>query len=186
MKYRAMRLETGNFAWGSETVTKRVRVLDVVYNASNNELVRTKTLVKNAIVLIDASPFKEWYQNHYGLEIGKKKIAKKGASAAFQEEMEKKSDLAKAKLKKRQSTRVLSQSLDDQFSNGRLLAAISSRPDKLAALMVTFSRRVSSISTSVSSRGRRRVKQGVFMRSILGKLFLPQSNSIVELLVHSA
>ena len=128
MKYRAMRLETGNFAWGSETVTKKVRVLDVVYNASNNELVRTKTLVKNAIVLIDASPFKEWYQNHYGLEIGKKKIAKKGASAAFQEEMEKKSDLAKAKLKKRQSTRVLSQSLDDQFSNGRLLAAISSRP----------------------------------------------------------
>ena len=71
MKYRAMRLETGNFAWGSEVVTKKVRVLDVVYNASNNELVRTKTLVKGAIVLIDANPFKEWYQNHYGVEIGK-------------------------------------------------------------------------------------------------------------------
>jgi ribosomal protein eS8 len=55
MKYRAMRLETGNFAWGSEVVTKKVRVLDVVYNASNNELVRTKTLVKNAIVQIDAT-----------------------------------------------------------------------------------------------------------------------------------
>jgi small subunit ribosomal protein S8e len=32
----------------------------VVYNASNNELVRTKTLVKNCIVSIDAAPFKQW------------------------------------------------------------------------------------------------------------------------------
>ena len=41
-------------------ITRKTRVLDVVYNASNNELVRTKTLVKNAIVLIDATPFKQW------------------------------------------------------------------------------------------------------------------------------
>ena len=34
----------------------------VVYNASNNELVRTKTLVKNAIVQIDATPFRQWYE----------------------------------------------------------------------------------------------------------------------------
>ncbi len=33
----------------------------VVYNASNNELVRTKTLVKNAIVQIDATPFRQWF-----------------------------------------------------------------------------------------------------------------------------
>jgi len=32
----------------------------VVYNASNNELVRTKTLVKGAIIQIDATPFKQW------------------------------------------------------------------------------------------------------------------------------
>ena len=128
MKYRAMRLETGNFAWGSEVVTKKVRVLDVVYNASNNELVRTKTLVKGAIVLIDANPFKEWYQNHYGVEIGKKKLAKKGASTEFAEKMAQKSEQGKAKLKKRQATRTLTTSLDDQFSNGRLLASISSRP----------------------------------------------------------
>lgn len=32
--------------------TRKTRILDVVYNASNNELVRTKTLVKNAIVLV--------------------------------------------------------------------------------------------------------------------------------------
>ncbi len=32
--------------------TRKARILDVVYNASNNELVRTKTLVKNAIVVV--------------------------------------------------------------------------------------------------------------------------------------
>jgi ribosomal protein eS8 len=39
LKFRAMRLDTGNFAWGTETCTRKTRILDVVYNASNNELV---------------------------------------------------------------------------------------------------------------------------------------------------
>lgn len=38
-KFRALRLDSGNFSWGSEAVTRKTRVLDVVYNASNNELV---------------------------------------------------------------------------------------------------------------------------------------------------
>jgi small subunit ribosomal protein S8e len=49
-KYRALRLDAGNYTWGSEQVTRKTRILDVVYNATNNELVRTKTLVKNSIV----------------------------------------------------------------------------------------------------------------------------------------
>ena len=49
-KYRALTNDNGNFTWGSEYLTKKTRVLDVVYNATNNELVRTKTLVKNCIV----------------------------------------------------------------------------------------------------------------------------------------
>merc|ERR1712005_16524 len=72
-KFRAMRLDTGNFSWGSEVRTRKTRILDVVYNASNNELVRTKTLVKNAIVQIDATPFRQWYEAHYGVMVGKKK-----------------------------------------------------------------------------------------------------------------
>jgi small subunit ribosomal protein S8e len=44
-----------------------------VYNASNNELVRTKTLVKNAIVVIDGAPFRQWYEAHYGIPLGRKK-----------------------------------------------------------------------------------------------------------------
>merc|ERR1711981_1141661 len=38
-KFRALRLDSGNFSWGSETVTRKTRVLGVVYNATNNELV---------------------------------------------------------------------------------------------------------------------------------------------------
>lgn len=72
-KFRALRLDTGNFSWGSEAVTRKTRVLDVVYNASNNELVRTQTLVKNAIIQVDAAPFRQWYNQHYGVDIGKKK-----------------------------------------------------------------------------------------------------------------
>lgn len=56
--------------------TRKTRVIDVVYNASNNELVRTKTLVKNAIVIIDATPFRQWYEAHYALPLGRKKNAK--------------------------------------------------------------------------------------------------------------
>ncbi|KAK1361440.1 40S ribosomal protein S8 [Heracleum sosnowskyi] len=73
VKWRALRLDTGNYFWGSEAVTRKTRILDVVYNASNNELVRTQTLVKSAIVLVDAAPFKQWYLQHYGVEIGRKK-----------------------------------------------------------------------------------------------------------------
>jgi ribosomal protein eS8 len=38
-KFRALRLDSGNFSWGSQAVTRKTRVLDVVYNSSNNELV---------------------------------------------------------------------------------------------------------------------------------------------------
>ena len=69
-KYRALRLDQGNFAWGSEAITRKTRIIDVVYNAANNELVRTKTLVKNAIVVIDATPFRQWYEAHYALPLG--------------------------------------------------------------------------------------------------------------------
>jgi len=77
IKHRALRLETGNFSWGTEAVTRKTRLLGVVYNASNNELVRTNTLVKNAIIQIDATPFRQWYEQHYGIHLGKKEKKRK-------------------------------------------------------------------------------------------------------------
>mmetsp|Transcript_1572 Transcript_1572/g.5469 ORF Transcript_1572/g.5469 Transcript_1572/m.5469 type:complete len:147 (+) Transcript_1572:73-513(+) len=73
-KFRAMRLDHGTYSWASEHCTRKVRILDVVYNSTNNELVRTQTLVKNAIVQVDATPFKAYYLQHYDIDLGKKKI----------------------------------------------------------------------------------------------------------------
>jgi len=138
VKWRALRLDTGNYSWGSEAVTRKTRLLDVVYNSSNNELVRTQTLVKNAIVQVDAAPFKQWYLTHYGVDIGRKKKApaavKKDATegqegdAASPAEDTKKSNNVQRKLEKRQQGRTLDSHIEEQFSSGRLLACISSRP----------------------------------------------------------
>jgi len=126
MKYRALRLDTGNYSWGSEVCTRKTRILDVVYNASNNELVRTKTLVKGAIVQIDATPFRQWYEAHYGVSVGKK--GKKLKEGEEPKEEVKKSKSVLGKVAKRQETRSLEANLNSQFDTGRLLACISSRP----------------------------------------------------------
>ena len=41
-KFRALRLDTGNFSWGSQNCTRKTRLLDVSYNSSNNELVSVR------------------------------------------------------------------------------------------------------------------------------------------------
>jgi small subunit ribosomal protein S8e len=127
-KFRALRLDHGNFSWGSEAVTRKVRILDVAYNASNNELVRTQTLVKGAIIQVDAAPFKQWYQQHYGVEVGVKKRGGAAAAVDGEEAAAAQSNHVKRKLKQRNQGRKLDQLLDDQFATGRLYAAISSRP----------------------------------------------------------
>ena len=123
-KFRAMRLDHGNYSWGSEVISRKTRILDVLYNASNNELVRTKSLVKNCIVQVDAAPFKTWYEAHYGIKIG----VKKGKGKDAEGEDVKKSKSVLKKLEERQKTRTLDPALDDSFSSGRLLACVSSRP----------------------------------------------------------
>nr|CAD1820279.1 unnamed protein product [Ananas comosus var. bracteatus] len=115
-------------------VTRKTRILDVVYNASNNELVRTQTLVKSAIIQVDVAPFKQWYLQHYGVEIGRKKKAPAAGKKEATEESEgateeaKKSNHVLRKLEKRQQNRTLDPHIEEQFASGRLLACISSRP----------------------------------------------------------
>jgi len=126
-KYRAMRLDTGNFAWGSESQARKTRIIDVVYNASNNELVRTKTLVKNAIVQIDATPFRQWYEAHYSTPLGRKKNVKlsEQEEAVFNKV---RSSKTQKKYEERKKIAKVEQALEDQFATGRVLACISSRP----------------------------------------------------------
>merc|ERR1712032_1764789 len=111
-KWRALRLDSGNFSWGTEVCTRKVRILDVTYNASNNELVRTKTLVKGCIVLVDATPFRQWYESHYGVKVG----LKKGSGAVDGTN----SARVQRKLATRQKTRTLASDIDHQFQGGRL------------------------------------------------------------------
>merc|ERR1712188_231581 len=120
-KYRALRLDAGNFSWASESTTRKCRLLNVSYNSTNNELVRTNTLVKSGIVQIDAAPFKQWYEQHYGIKIGKKKDTEEEKKRSLSNHVER-------KIKKRQATRVLSKELEQQLNTGRLYAKIASRP----------------------------------------------------------
>ena len=124
IKRRALRCDQGNFAWGGEAMAAKTRVLDTVYNATNNELVRMKTLVKNTIVLIDATPFRQYYLKKYDVELNKKKIEESNKARAEA----KRSGSVKRKLEKLQADRQLEQKVADQFSSGRLYACISSRP----------------------------------------------------------
>merc|ERR1712061_904271 len=85
-------------------------ILDVVYNASNNELVRTKTLGKKSKVKDD-----------------KKKEKDGGEKKAEQDDVKKSRDVL-AKLKHRAAKQKLDPLLEDQFQSGRLMACIASRP----------------------------------------------------------
>lgn len=123
-KYRALRIDIGNFSWGSEALTRKCRVLDVVYNATNNELVRTKTIVKNCIISIDANPFRQWYLKHYDVELNKKKVEESDKARA---ETKKSGHLA-AKIKANAKARIIDPKVADEFNSGRLLACVSSRP----------------------------------------------------------
>eukprot|EP00999_Lentomonas_sp_LEN2_P000827 NODE_1827_length_725_cov_82.155518_g1777_i0.p1 GENE.NODE_1827_length_725_cov_82.155518_g1777_i0~~NODE_1827_length_725_cov_82.155518_g1777_i0.p1 ORF type:complete len:241 (-),score=53.18 NODE_1827_length_725_cov_82.155518_g1777_i0:1-615(-) len=125
IKFRALRKESGNYAWGSESTTRKSRIIDVMYNASNNELVRTKTLVKGAIIQIDATPFRQWYEAHYGSSIGRKSKAEKEGE---DKEPAKQSKHLQRKLAKRREGQQLDPALSEQFNTGRLYARISSRP----------------------------------------------------------
>merc|ERR1712037_331748 len=125
-KFRALRLDSGNYAWGSENCAKKVRILDVVYNATSNELVRTKTLVKNAIVQIDAQQFKQYYLKRYGVDLGKK--SKDKDKKKEEEEPAKKSRRMIKKQKARLAKSKIDPLVEDEFQSGRLLACVASRP----------------------------------------------------------
>lgn len=123
-KYRALRLEAGNFSWGSEGVARKVRVIVVAFHPSNNELVRTNTLTKSAVVQIDAAPFRQWYEAHYGVQLGRRRQAKGQET----EESKKSKSVEKKHEERVKKMGKVEQALEKQFEAGRLYAVVSSRP----------------------------------------------------------
>lgn len=102
--------------------TRKTRIVDTVYNASNNELVRTKTLVKNSIITVDAVPFRQWYEAHYATPLARKK----GAKLTDEEEArinKKRSKKLRAKYTERQKFAEVEPHLIEQFQSGRLLGS---------------------------------------------------------------
>lgn len=114
-KYRALRLDHGNFTWGTESISRPTRIIKVVYHPSNNELMRTNTLTKNAIVQIDAHPFRSYFEGHYGVPAS----SRGKVTDELKETDETRARAAEAKL---------SAGLEPQFGSGRIYACISSRP----------------------------------------------------------
>jgi small subunit ribosomal protein S8e len=105
-------------------VSRKVRVIGVVYHPSNNELVRTNTLTKAAVVQIDAAPFRTWYEAHYGSQLGRRRQAKTGEVT----EEKKQSSSVKAKQAERQKLGKVESAIEKQFEAGRLYAVVASRP----------------------------------------------------------
>lgn len=104
------------------------RITGVVYNASNNELVRTNTLVKNCIVEVDATPFKEFYEKHYRISVPKKGEEE---GTVLHPEIDGKAESARLLKKyeeRRKTERVVDPKILEQMQSGRIMACISSRP----------------------------------------------------------
>lgn len=90
--------------------------------------------MKNAIVQVDSAPFKQYYLQHYGVEVGLKRKLAATEDAPESEQVKpategvERSKHVQRKLKARNVDRKLDPQLDDQFATGRLFASISSRP----------------------------------------------------------
>lgn len=124
-KYRALRLDSGNFSWGSEGVARKVRVIVVSFHPSNNELVRTNTLTKSAVVQVDAAPFRQWYEAHYGQTLGRRRQQQKGGDA---EEKKKSKSVENKQQERSAASGKIEPALEKQFEAGRLYAVVASRP----------------------------------------------------------
>jgi small subunit ribosomal protein S8e len=126
-KYRALRLDSGNFSWASESTARKTRIIDVVYNPTNNELVRTNTLTKGAIVVVDATPFRQFYATKYNQILGAKKG--KAVNPADQAIIDRsKSKHLQRKLDGRKAASKVDAGITDQAATGRVLARLTSRP----------------------------------------------------------
>lgn len=100
-----------------------MRVIGVSFHPSNNELVRTNTLTKSAVVQIDAAPFRQWYEAHYGVNLGRRRQAKTETA----EEVKKSKSVEKKQAERAKGGKV-EPALERQFEAGRLYAVVSSRP----------------------------------------------------------
>ncbi|KAL1777185.1 40S ribosomal protein S8, partial [Sigmodon hispidus] len=127
-------LKTGKYELGRPAANtkiglRRIHTVRVRGGNKNNELVLTKTLVKNCIVLIDSAPYRQCYESLYALPLGQKK----GAKLTPEEEEilnKKRSKKIQKKYDERKKNVKISSLLEEQFQQGKLLACIASTPGR--------------------------------------------------------
>ena len=73
---------------------------------------------------IDAAPFRQWYEAHYGLALGRKKNTAEADDVATKQ----RSNHVTRKLESRKKDAHVEQGLLDQFGSGKILACLASRP----------------------------------------------------------
>jgi len=100
-------------------------VIAVAFHPSNNELVRTNTLTKAAVVQVDAAPFRQWYEAHYGQGIGRRRQQKQGQET---EEVKKSKSVEKKQADRYKAGGKVEPAIERQFEAGRLYAVVASRP----------------------------------------------------------
>jgi len=125
LKRRALRINEGNFCWVSEKVARKSKIVEILYNATHNELVRTQRVVKGCIVAVDPTPFKYyWHINYEEKRVNKLPEIKDTTRVKSLED----------KKAKRQKKHPFTDQLDkyhmffDNLNRNRLLARITSRP----------------------------------------------------------
>merc|ERR1712174_74401 len=95
------------------TMTKlgQKKIINVRGRGNN---VKRRALRVDAIVLIDATPFRQWYLKKYDVELNKKKIEESNKAR----EATKQSGSVKRKIAARNKDQKLEQKLADQFNGG--------------------------------------------------------------------
>ena len=98
------------------------------FHPSNNELVRTNTLTKAAVVQVDAAPFRQWYEAHYGQSLGRRRQQKQAPTGEAAEPEKKSKSVEKKQAARTAAAGKVDPSLERQFEAGRLYAVVASRP----------------------------------------------------------
>ena len=89
---------------------------------------RTNTLTRSAVVQIDAAPFRQWYEAHYGTSLGRRRQAKTAKDGETAEEKKKSKSVEKKQASRLTAAGKVDAALERQFEAGRLYAVVASRP----------------------------------------------------------
>merc|ERR1712130_526058 len=130
-KLRALRLNMGNFVWQSEQVSKKSKIVNVVYNPVSNELVRTNTLTKGTICYVDGAPFNKYIQGRYFGNWNSNKDDKPNWDWEVPEgdvKVDKTNKSLEYKCLNRRLTNKIEKGIQEQLTKGSILVRISSRP----------------------------------------------------------